>query len=353
MKKKNFLTAVFLMTICVCTSVLSGCGDDEPDSPLLVTKIGLSDATLNLRIGEEKRLTATVLPTNAANPAVTWKSSNDGVARVTDGLVSANASGTCTITCSATDGSGVYAECAVTVENVEIGGHEYVEIGGLKWATKNLGATTVAGSYETCFGDYYAWGETEPRYMTMTRTGADAATFTWKNSYINGYNRDNYPTYTAVTLDAAHDAATAKWGGSWRTPKCWEFQALAEACSSSSSNGQTPVTLINTITEGGIYWLSATQTIESAYTGVAGLLFVSKSDISKRVFFPACGSMENMKLTNGGRRGRYWSSSLFTSDTESAYYLFFYSPSNDYPSSVNPSSDGGRCYGFTVRPVSD
>ena len=40
---------------------------------------------------------------------------------------------------------------------------EYVEIGGLKWATMNIGATTVAGSYETCCGSYFAWGDTEPR----------------------------------------------------------------------------------------------------------------------------------------------------------------------------------------------
>ena len=34
-----------------------------------------------------------------------------------------------------------------------IHGHDYVEIGGKKWATMNVGATTVAGSPETAYGD--------------------------------------------------------------------------------------------------------------------------------------------------------------------------------------------------------
>ena len=45
-----------------------------------------------------------------------------------------------------------------------IHGHDYVEIGGKKWATMNVGATTVAGSPETAYGDYYAWGETVTYY---------------------------------------------------------------------------------------------------------------------------------------------------------------------------------------------
>ena len=226
-----------------------------------------------------------------------------------------------------------------------INGHEYVEIGGLKWATMNVGATTVAGSYATCYGDYYAWGETTPRYMTITRSGTNSASFTWRNDYSSGYS--NYPTYTGTTLDASHDAATANWGSTWRTPTKAEYEALAVACSGSSANGQTPVTLINTITEGGIYWLSSTQTVEPSYTGVAGLLFVSKSDISKRVFFPASGYVYDTSLYYGGTGGRFWSSSLYTSITNCAYNLNFYS------SYVHPSSYSGRYGGFTVRPVSD
>ena len=38
-------------------------------------------------------------------------------------------------------------------------GHEYVDLGlSVKWATCNVGATTPEG-----YGDYFAWGETEPK----------------------------------------------------------------------------------------------------------------------------------------------------------------------------------------------
>ncbi len=312
-----------------------------------VTGITLSQTSLTLEVGKTQTLTATIQPADATDKSVTWTSSNTSVATVsTSGKVTAKAVGTCTVTCAAKDGSGIKAECQVTVEQA-INGHEYVEIGGRKWATMNVGATTVAGSYETCFGDYYAWGETQPRYESITRTGVNDASFTWRNGYSSGYSSDNYPTYTGTTLDASHDAATANWGGTWRTPTKAEYEALAVACSGSSANNQTPVNLINTITEGGIYWLSSTQTIESAYTGVAGLLFVSASDISKRVFFPASGRVDDTGLYEVGALGIYWSSSLETSYTNNAYYLDF---TSWY---VNPSNDNRRYRGFTVRPVSD
>ncbi len=82
----------------------------------LVTSIVLSETSITLQPDGSKRLTATILPADADNKAVTWASSNDAVAEVnSSGRVTANANGTCTITCAATDGSGVKAECEVTV----------------------------------------------------------------------------------------------------------------------------------------------------------------------------------------------------------------------------------------------
>ena len=314
--------------------------------PQLVTSITISPATLSLQPNETSTLTATVLPSDAENKEVEWTSSDEAVAEVSaDGYITAKAEGTCTITATAKDGSGVKAECQVMVKQPSINGHEYVEIGGLKWATMNVGATTVAGSYATCYGDYYAWGETQPRYASITRSDSGSASFTWRNGYGSGYSSHNYPTYTGTTLDASHDAARANWGGTWRTPKREDFMALAKACSGSDGNYQAPIELTSTITWGGIYWLSSTQTIESAYTGVAGLLFVSASDISKRVFFPAAGIVYDTSLDYGG--SYYWSSSLYTSDTDDAYYLSFYS------SYLTPSNYYNRYLGLTVRPVSD
>ena len=320
----------------------------EVTVPRLVTGINVSPATLTLEPEQTQTLTATVQPSDATNKAVTWSCDNTAVATVSQsGIVTAVAEGECTITATAKDGSGVKGTCKVTVEAKGINGHAYVEIGGLKWATMNVGATTIAGSYETCSGDYFAWGEIETRYMTMTRTEANSATFTWKNRYGSGYSNSNYPAYMDTTLDAAHDAATTLMGEGWRTPTKADFDALAKACSGSSANSQKLISLINVITSGGIYWLTAGQTYEPEYTGVAGLLFVDKDDISKRVFFPACGRMQDTNLNNVGTKGHYWSSTLHTSNTSSAYYLGFNS------SEVSPSGNLWLYYGFPVRPVSD
>jgi len=61
-------------------------------------------------------LSATVLPEYASNKAVSWSSSNSGVARVdTSGIVTPITVGTTTITATATDGSGVSDSITVTV----------------------------------------------------------------------------------------------------------------------------------------------------------------------------------------------------------------------------------------------
>lgn len=171
--------------------------------------------------------------------------------------------------------------------------HPYAEIGGLKWATMNVGATTVAGDYATCGGNDFGYA-------------------------------------------SACSAAYTEWGGSWRTPTTYEFGTLAAACT--GSNGpQTPVELTSPITSGGIYWLSATQTVEPTYSGVAGLLFVSATDTTQRVFFPASSS----------GNGYYWSSTPDESYENYAYYMWF-KASRLYPS-VGDSQ--GRM--FKVRPVSN
>lgn len=78
-----------------------------------VTKISLSKTALALEAGESATLTASVLPSNATNKAVTWESSNTKVASVSNGVVKAVAIGTAVITVKSSD--GVSAKCTVTV----------------------------------------------------------------------------------------------------------------------------------------------------------------------------------------------------------------------------------------------
>ncbi len=79
-----------------------------------VTGVSLDKTSLNLNPGKEGTLTATITPSNATNQNVTWKSSDTKVATVDNGLVTAVAEGTATITVTTTDGN-FQDTCTVTV----------------------------------------------------------------------------------------------------------------------------------------------------------------------------------------------------------------------------------------------
>ena len=84
------------------------------------TKAELTEA------GATVQLTATVAPENATDKAITWTSSDEKVATVdANGLVTAVANGTATIT--ATAANGVKAECVITVKIAVVDGIEAIE----------------------------------------------------------------------------------------------------------------------------------------------------------------------------------------------------------------------------------
>jgi len=80
-----------------------------------VTGISLNKLTLSFVEGDSETLIASVSPENATNQTVTWTSSNETVATVTNnGKVTAKAPGTATITATTEDGEKT-ASCVVTV----------------------------------------------------------------------------------------------------------------------------------------------------------------------------------------------------------------------------------------------
>ena len=81
--------------------------------PVVVTGVTLSQTEAMLAVGETLTLTATVIPDYAADK-VTWSSSDEAVATVADGVVTAKGEGSATITVSSIDGT-VTATCTVTV----------------------------------------------------------------------------------------------------------------------------------------------------------------------------------------------------------------------------------------------
>ena len=92
-----------------------------------VTAVTLNKTSVSLKAGETVTLTATVKPDDATDKTVTWGSSDESVAKVENGIVTAIGKGLSTITAKAGDTS---ATCMVTVsvpvENVTLNKTELV-----------------------------------------------------------------------------------------------------------------------------------------------------------------------------------------------------------------------------------
>ncbi|GHV66642.1 hypothetical protein FACS1894199_10480 [Bacteroidia bacterium] len=128
MNKKYLKVALIGAIVAVSTAMFFACSDDDNDVTVAVTGISLNKTTLTLTAGDTATLTATVLPANATDKAVTWESNVPATATVdANGKVTAvavgsatitakagNQTATCTVTITAPDESATFT---VTVEN--------------------------------------------------------------------------------------------------------------------------------------------------------------------------------------------------------------------------------------------
>ena len=81
------------------------------------TSISLDNTIAEMTEGNTMQLTATILPSNTTNKTVIWTTSNSSIATVDDnGLVTAIAPGSVTITASTADGTNLNATCNITVK---------------------------------------------------------------------------------------------------------------------------------------------------------------------------------------------------------------------------------------------
>ena len=191
--------------------------------------------------------------------------------------------------------------------------HSYVDLGlSVKWATYNVG---VSSPQEQDYGGYYAWGETE-----VKTNYSSWGSYKWCNG--SEMNLTKYCSADGKTvLELEDDAAYVNFGHNWRIPTNEEWTELIEKCT----------------------W---TWTNNYIGTGVKGMIVEGSNGNS--IFLPAAGG-QGMPHFDGEAEyaGDYWSSSLNTMEPDRAYYVYFDS------SGVRSYSAGIRCFGFSVRPVSE
>lgn len=277
----------------------------EPYGATDVDSVMIDTNVLQLAVGQIYQMSAygyTAGGKIIAVDGLTWASSDTTVATVDNGVIKAVAEGTATITATYND---KVIECMVTVNDPD---KPYVDLGlSVKWATCNIGATTP-----TEFGDYYAWGETEPKSCY------NDTTYKWYDVNTKTYSKYNFiPEKGTVDLkyrlDPEDDVAYKVLGEGWRMPTFEEITELLENCS--------------------VRWIYNDS--------VTGCEFISKIN-GNSIFLPATGYIFGSDLYEAGNHGIYMSSSLImdaTSDynimcLEANYYRNYF-----------------RFSGYTVRPV--
>lgn len=197
------------------------------------------------------------------------------------------------------DGSYYYSDDTYEIEIGNLcpdGNHPHmIDLGlptGTKWACCNIGASSP-----TEYGNYYAWGETQPKDVY------DWSTYKWcngSNDTMTKYCTDSYYGLNGFVdnkteLDPADDAATANWGSGWRMPSLTQIQELVNNCSSE--------------------WTTR--------NGVNGTLFKSKEN-GASLFLPAAGYRWGSEFIDAGTGGYFWSRTLYSGGPKYACELLFY-----------------------------
>lgn len=106
----------------------ASCAVTVSEDVIAVTGITLSSSAEKIAVGDTVTLTAAIAPANATNKAYAWKSSDDKIATVKDGVVTGIDAGSADITVSAAADSSIVATCKVTVEKVGLASIELTAV---------------------------------------------------------------------------------------------------------------------------------------------------------------------------------------------------------------------------------
>lgn len=309
---KLILSAIAMMFLALSCS-------KEPSQPkVAVNGVTISPEVIDIEIGDQKPLTVTVFPSDATNKNISFSSSRESVATVSqDGIVEAVSAGKAIVTVTTEDGK-YKANCTVTVNAAY---QELIDLGlSVKWASCNLGATKPED-----YGGYYQWAGLEDvtdKSICLDWNHCPYHSALDENPGWAKYNTlpDRGTVDYKNVLDPEDDVAHIRLGGNWRMPTEEEWQELKN-----TSNCSWTWTTIN---------------------GINGYKVQSKKAgfTDNWIFLPAAGSRIGYVLSDNGFVGIYWSSSLFSYDSDSAIALPF--------SSGGVSQNGSlRFNGVSIRPV--
>lgn len=355
-----------------------------------VTGVSLDKTQLELNLRGTAQLIATVTPSDATNPSVTWSSNRESVATVSaDGLVTAVSEGTATITVMTVAG-GFTAKCTVTVSDSDI------HVTGVTLDKSEMSLSVGCGGLlipmvtpVDAANDTVTWQSSNPNAVRISAGGRVFAISPGVSTITATTVDGNFSVTCQVSVDSKKPFESKDLGLSvqWATfnvgaccpsdygeyfawaetePKDayrWNNYKWGDAFSGSLTKYATSYTdkLDNEDDVARVYWgngwrmptMSEQQELIDECDWVwtrEGLVYGYRVTSRKpgytdqSIFLPASGYMEGDELQEPMSAGRYWASTLFFGQPAQAYLTSF-------SSSGKLSTMQNRCVGMTVRPV--
>ncbi len=141
-------------------------GSNTSDTTVHVTSVSITNKISSLYVGDSYTFNTTILPNNASDKSVSYSSSNDKVATISDaGVVNAISAGSVTFTVKSTDGNKTDT-CSLTVLK--------------KDTTVNVTGVSLDKTSETLYV-----GDTLTLNATISPSNATNKSVTWSSSYAS------------------------------------------------------------------------------------------------------------------------------------------------------------------------
>ena len=294
-----------------------------------VTSISLSHTSSTIAKGESLTLTATITPSNAADNTVTWTSSNSTVATVENGVVTAVAPGTATITARAGDCS---TTCKIIVKlNYQFSNHQLYHIsqprhsgGATSWAVEQGGAALKSNNdlgIETSETDsrqhfailsndggvtYYLYHAAEKKFVnkdgSLGKLPVDSVNLkegAYENTFIFYFDNDHYINVGGSKQMLINDWRTPDGGNSCSLVSVGAFDptdalknfvkvtSISLSHTSSTIAKGESLTLTATITpsnaaDNTVTWTSSNSTVATVENGVVTAVAPGTATITAR-----------------------------------------------------------------------
>ena len=362
---------------------------------VLVNSVSLDRTEYTFKtIGDSITLKATIRPVDATDGSIEWTSTNESVAIVdNNGKVTAISNGMTTIKAAASDGSGKYATCEVTVKqmitsisldkewlSLEIGEEAMLSVASINpdnandksytWSSSNDKIATVDNSGKVTARSK---GNTTIKATANDGSGVFAAcqviVYTIEEpqavdmgTVVNGKNI-KWASFNIGASSPNESGLYYAWGETEPKPcYVWTTHEWNNGTTLTKYNGEDNKTELDAeddvahVKLGGNWrmptdaeWTALITNCSWRWTtkgSTKGMIVTSSNGNS--IFLPAAGCYSEYYNNCYGGMGYYWSSSISSVAYFRAFVIIFSSTSDQVL-----SDSRSRCFGMSVRPVSE